>query len=242
MSKYALITGGTKGIGRAVAETLARAGYRLVITYSTDKAAAHHTQRALTDAGAPEIHLLQADSTSEAAAGTIESFLQEKEIRLFALIFNAGITSRVPFEDIAPTDWERVFYANVHFPVYLLQKLLPRIERGGNVLFTGSLMAVHPHGLSLSYGVSKAAVHALAQNLVKFLQPYGIRVNTIAPGFVDTDWQKNKPAEVRTAIEHKIAQQRFCTPEELAEVYKLIIENDYFNGETITVSGGYAYK
>ena len=82
----------------------------------------------------------------------------------------------------------------------------------------------------------------VAQNLVKFMAPYKIRVNAIAPGFVDTDWQKTKPAEIRRNIENKIALERFCDPDELAEIYKLIVENNYLNGEIITVSGGYSYK
>ncbi len=103
-------------------------------------------------------------------------------------------------------------------------------------------MGVHPHAVSLSYGVSKAAVHALTKNLVKSLAPVGIRVNAVAPGFVDTDWQKGKPAEIRQSIESKIALGRFCTPEEIADVYKMVIENQYLNGEIITVDGGYSYK
>ena len=74
------------------------------------------------------------------------------------------------------------------------------------------------------------------------MQPFSIRVNAVAPGFVDTDWQKNKPAEIRKNIENKIALGRFCSPDELAQVYKMIIENNYFNGEIIPVSGGYSYR
>jgi 3-oxoacyl-[acyl-carrier protein] reductase len=90
--------------------------------------------------------------------------------------------------------------------------------------------------------VTKSAVHALTKNLVKFLTPYHIRVNAIAPGFVDTEWQKNKPQEIRRNIENKLASGRFCLPEELADVYKLLIENQYINGEIIVVDGGYSYK
>lgn len=242
MSKYALITGGTKGIGKAVAQTLAKAGYNLILTYGNDTISAKSVQQDLAENFSTEIHILQADITSDASIETINSFLDEKNIRLFSVIFNAGITSRTPFEEIKPAEWERVFYANVHFPVFLLQRILPKMETGGNVLFTGSLMGVYPHSVSLSYGVTKSAVHALVQNLVKFLAPYKIRVNGIAPGFVDTDWQKTKPAEIRRNIENKIALERFCEPDELAEIYKLIVGNNYLNGEIITVSGGYSYK
>lgn len=242
MTKFALITGGTKGIGKAVAQILAKAGYNLILTYGNDVEAAQFVQAEFTEKFNTEIFILQADITSEKSIQVIFDFLESKDIRLFSLIFNAGITSRTRFEDIKQEEWERVFYANVHFPVFLLQKILSRIEIGGNVLFTGSLMGVYPHSVSLSYGVTKSAMHALVQNLVKFMAPYKIRVNAIAPGFVDTDWQKTKPAEIRRNIENKIALERFCDPDELAEIYKLIVENNYLNGEIITVSGGYSYK
>lgn len=242
MTKFALITGGTKGIGKAVAQILAKAGYNLILTYGNDVEAAQFVQAEFTEKFNTEIFILQADITSEKSIQVIFDFLESKDIRLFSLIFNAGITSRTRFEDIKQEEWERVFYANVHFPVFLLQKILSRIEIGGNVLFTGSLMGVYPHSVSLSYGVTKSAMHALVQNLVKFMAPYKIRVNAIAPGFVDTDWQKTKPAEIRRNIENKIALERFCDPNELAEIYKLIVENNYLNGEIITVSGGYSYK
>ena len=242
MTKFALITGGTKGIGKAVAQILAKAGYNLILTYGNDVEAAQFVQAEFTERFNTEIFILQADITSEKSIQVIFDFLKSKDIRLFSLIFNAGITSRTRFEDIKQEEWERVFYANVHFPVFLLQKILSRIEIGGNVLFTGSLMGVYPHSVSLSYGVTKSAVHALVQNFVKFMAPYKIRVNAIAPGFVDTDWQKTKPAEIRRNIENKIALERFCDPNELAEIYKLIVENNYLNGEIITVSGGYSYK
>ena len=242
MTKFALITGGTKGIGKAVAQILAKAGYNLILTYGNDVEAAQFVQAEFTEKFNTEIFILQADITSEKSIQVIFDFLKRKDIRLFSLIFNAGITSRTRFEDIKQEEWERVFYANVHFPVFPLQKILSRIEIGGNVLFTGSLMGVYPHSVSLSYGVTKSAMHALVQNLVKFMAPYKIRVNAIAPGFVDTDWQKTKPAEIRRNIENKIALERFCDPDELAEIYKLIVENNYLNGEIITVSGGYSYK
>lgn len=242
MSKYVLITGGTKGIGKAVAESLAAAGYNLILIFNNDENAAQKLQNEIIEKYSVIVHVLKADISSESSIDVIHFFLEENKIRIFSLIFNAGITSRAPFEEITQNDWCKVFYANVHFPVFLLQKLLKNIEKGGNVVFTGSLMGIYPHSVSLSYGVTKSAVHALIKNLVKFLVPYQIRVNGIAPGFVDTDWQKTKPVEIRQNIESKIALERFCGPDELAEIYKLIVENSYLNGEIITVSGGYSYK
>lgn len=242
MEKYALITGGTKGIGKAVAFCLAKAGYNLVLTYASDPNAAEQTCKELQQQLQIKVFVLQADVTDKESIERIYTYLQAKDLQLDAVVFNAGLTCRDSFEDMSLADWERVFFANVHFPVFFLQRVVGRINKGGSVVFTGSLMGIQPHSVSLAYGVTKSAVHALVKNLVKFLAPYELRVNAVAPGFVDTEWQKTKPAEIRRNIENKVSLGRFCDPEELAEVYKMLIENSYFNGEVVVVDGGYSYK
>ncbi|MCI7782982.1 MAG: SDR family oxidoreductase [Parabacteroides sp.] len=242
MDKWVLITGGTKGIGRAVANCLAKAGYQLILTYASDTKAAEATCTTLRQAHGVRVELLRADITDPRAVDEINAFLRGAERRFDALVLNAGITCRDPFEQIQPADWLRVFQANVHFPVFLLQRIVDLLNEKGSVVFTGSLMGIEPHSVSLAYGVTKSAVHALVKNLVKFMAPYGLRVNAVAPGFVDTEWQKTKPKEIRQNIERKVALGRFCDPDELAEVYKMLIENSYFNGEIVVVDGGYAYK
>lgn len=242
MSKYVFITGGTKGIGKAVAECLAKAGYQLILTYSADQETAVNTQQELHSKYQVPVSVIQADNSDLHAIDAIAAYLEEKEIYLDAIVMNAGTTCRDSFEQMQYKDWERVFCTNVHFPVFLLQRIVSRIRKGGSVVFTGSLMGIEPHSVSLAYGVTKSAVHSLVKNLVKFLVPYEVRVNGVAPGFVDTEWQKNKPKEIRQNIERKVALGRFCDPMEIAEVYKMLIENSYFNGEVIVVDGGYSYK
>ena len=242
MDKWILITGGTKGIGRAVASCLAKAGYNLIVTYASDEEVAEKVSGELRDAFGVNVYSVRADISDRRSIDAIDAFLAETDIRLDGLVFNAGLTCREPFERLTFEDWDRVFFANVHFPVFLLQRIVNRIRKGGSVVFTGSLMGIEPHSVSLAYGVTKSAVHSLVRNLVKFLVPYEVRVNGVAPGFVDTEWQKTKPAEIRRNIERKVALGRFCEPEEVAEVYKMLIENKYFNGEIVVVDGGYSYK
>jgi len=242
MDRYVLITGGTKGIGRAVANCLAKAGYDLLLTYYSDtKEDILLAEKQLAGYGV-KVSLLEADIANKESIEVISRFIGQQSIDIDAVVFNAGLTYRESFETMDQAEWERMFFANVHFPVFLLQRILSRIRQGGSVIFTGSLMGIEPHATSLSYGVTKSAVHALTKNLVKFMAPYQIRVNAVAPGFVDTEWQKNKPEDIRRNIENKIAMGRFSTPEEVAEVYQMLIENGYFNGEIIVIDGGYSYK
>ena len=242
MGKQALITGGTKGIGNAVAECLAKSGYDLLLTYASDTERAKRVQSDLQGKYKINVEILQADASDMGQIEVINSFLEKGDILLDALVLNVGSTCRDSFEKLHMEDWQRVFTVNVHFPVFLLQRIINHIRSGGCVVFTGSLMAIEPHSVSLAYGVTKSAVHSLVRNLVKFLVPYQIRVNGVAPGFVDTEWQKNKPAEIRHNIERKVSLGRFCEPEEVAEVYKMLLENKYFNGEIVVVDGGYSYK
>lgn len=217
-------------------------GYDLTLTYANDTLVAQTSCKVLRDEYKVDVTTIRADSSDRNAIDIVYHRINDLNIRLDAVIFNAGITCRSSFEDMKYDDWERVFFANVHFPTFLLQRLIGTINTGGSVVFTGSLMGILPHARSLSYGVTKVAVHALVRNLVKFLTPYQIRVNGVAPGFVETEWQKDKPVETRKNIENKIAAGRFGNPDELAAVYRLLVENTYINGEIIIADGGYSYQ
>ena len=242
MDKFVLITRGTKGIGKAVDFCLAASGYDMLLTYSSDFQVAEETRKELLGKFDVDVRILKADITNFKSISIIEDYLEEQSLELFSVVFNAGLTCRDSFEQLSFTAWEEVFFANVHFPVFLMQRIVSKMRKGGCVVFTGSLMGIEPHSVSLAYGVSKSAVHALVKNMVKFFVPYDLRVNAVAPGFVDTEWQLNKPEEIRRNIERKVSLGRFCHPDELAEVYKMLIENNYFNGEIVVCDGGYSYK
>jgi len=242
MNRTAIVTGATKGIGKAVCVRLLQEGWTVLVTYANDTKTANAVFADFVELAPGRVYLLQADNSDLGSIGCIDDFLNEHELTVDAVIFNAGMTDRSDFHSITPENWEKVFTANVHFPVFLLQKIYPRLNENGSVTFTGSLMGIQPHSVSLVYGVTKATVHALVKNMVKFFTEKQIRVNAVAPGFVDTEWQKTKPAEIRTNINNKLASGRFCTPEELTDVYMLLINNQYMNGEIVVCDGGYNYK
>lgn len=241
MMKYACITGGTKGIGKASALALLERGYSVIVLYASDNEAADAMLSECEGRFAGQLHTLQARLSDIPAVEPVARAIEKLVPRLDVLLLNAGITNRRSPLEITPDEWMEVMNTNLNIPLFLLQRLLPLIPAGGSVLFTGSTMALSPHSLSLAYGVSKAAVHAMVQNLVKFLSPMDIRVNAVAPGFIDTEWQKTKPDEIRNRIAQKIALKRFGTPEEVAQAFLFLIENPYANGEVLSLNGGYDY-
>ena len=129
---------------------------------------------------------------------------------------------------------------NAHF--ILLRELYALVQEHSRILFTGSTMALYPHASVLGYGVSKSAVHAMVKNLTKVFAGKQTTVNAIAPGFVETDWQKDKPAAVRQSICSKTAVPRFATIGEVVDAYAFCLDNAFVNGAVIEVNGGYSYQ
>ena len=158
------------------------------------------------------------------------------------LILNAGSTLRKSLQETTDDDWEGIMQTNVNSNLFLIRDLYHKIPPHSRIVFIGSLMGIHPHGTSLAYGVTKSAVHALALNLVKCFEGTGTTINAIAPGFVETEWQKEKPQEIRKNICNKTALKRFATVEEIADAVKFCLNNGFVNGSILEISGGYSFK
>ena len=230
--KHALVTGSTKGIGYAIAEKLIGRGYFVFLNYGHDDTA---TVPYTEDCCA----IIKADVSARGGIETLTSAVQKKTNMLDCVVFNAGTTCRAPFGELTYEDWQHVMDTNVNMPFFLAQNLSGSIAENGSLVFISSELSIRPHATSIPYGVSKAAVNMLALNLVKELAPRGIRVNVICPGFIDTEWQKEKPEWLRAKISEKIALRRFGTPEEVADACMSLIDNSYINGAIVTVDGGY---
>lgn len=245
MGHKVLVTGGSKGIGLAAIEAMVKRAdvEEVCFTYNSDGERAMEVLEMLGNAYEDVVfHTCHLDVTNPLEGEALEEALEQIDFVPTVVCFNANVTNRSPLEELDMDEWRKLFQANVHFPVEMTKRLAPKMAEGGLFLFTGSMMAVQPHSVSLGYGVSKSAVHAVVTNLVKHLEPYKHRVVGIAPGFVDTEWQKSKPAEIRANIEAKVALHRFASPEEVGSLFAYVLENGYFNGDILTLSGGYSYR
>lgn len=238
--KNAIVTGGTKGIGLSVAKMLLCNGYHVTITYAHDKQAADKCAAELSNIS-QYYEIIKADQANKEEMNCFVQMMQKKE-SIDCIVCNTGMTLRKHLTEVADEEWERTMHTNVNSNLYLIRDLYNKIPCNSRIIFIGSLMAVHPHATSIAYGVTKSAVHALALNLVKFFEDTGTTVNTIAPGFVETDWQTSKPMEIRKNIYAKTAVKRFATPEEIADAVLFCIKNQFVNGSVIEVSGGYSFK
>lgn len=230
--KYAVVTGGTSGIGLGVAKMLLSKGYYVFATYVG----------ADPEESLENYEAIHTDQTSRKEVYEFINYVKSKTNHLDCLVCNAGITIRKSFTETLDDDWDKMMEVAVNSHYIMVREFYPIIAAGSRILFTGSQMGLMPHAMVLAYGVTKAAIHSLTKNLVKEFEGTGTTVNAIVPGFVETPWQKEKPEEIKQNIYRKTAIHRFATVDEVVDAYRFCIDNPFVNGSLIEVNGGYSYK
>lgn len=230
--KYAIVTGGTSGIGLGVAKMLLSKGYYVFATY---------VGPALSEQ-LENFEAIETDQSSRKDVYDFISYVKGKANHIDCIVCNAGMTIRKSFTDTKDEDWDKMMEVAVNSHYIMVREFFPMIPKESRILFTGSQMGLNPHATVLAYGVTKAAIHALTKNLVKEFEDTGTTVNAIVPGFVNTPWQKEKPEEIKQNIYRKTAIHRFAEIEEIVDAYKFCIDNPFINGSLIEVNGGYSYK
>lgn len=239
--KYAIVTGASKGIGKSIALQLESQGYYVYGTYSDDLEAADEFKKDIKHL-ALNMNLHQVNHEHKAEVLEFCEFLKKSVPKINCIVCNVGHTLRKDLTDISDEDFECILQVSLLSHHAIIRELFQIIPENSRIIFIGSLMAIHPHSLSIPYGVSKAAVHAYALNLVKYFEGNGTTVNVIAPGFVETEWQKEKPEEIRQNIYNKTAVKRFATVDEISDAVLFCVNNGFVNGSILEVSGGYSYK
>ncbi len=240
--KHAFISGSTKGIGLSIGKGLLDLGYYVYFNFPPTDCDFTEFKQKIGDDYHGHYSLIEADVSNISCIEIIHKEILAVNKTLDLIVFNAGITDRSAFKEISFDSWMKIQDVSVNIPVFLLQKFFPIIPDNGNVVFIGSMLGDIPHSSSLSYGVSKGAIHALVRNLVKFFAAKQVRVNGVAPGFIDTQWQKSKAPEIRERIEKKIALKRFGSPDNVRDLVLQIIDNNYINGSILRIDGGYNFE
>jgi len=234
--RVALVTGASRGIGRAIALALAEAGAAVAINYRSRADQAHQVERQIGQMGR-RCAAIQADVS---APDEVDRLIRTVEDRLGPpgiLINNAGIARPQALDQITEEDWDEILDVNLKSCFLVTQAVLPdmRARQWGRIVNLSSVAAqvggiVGPH-----YAASKAGMLGLTRYYASHLAREGIRVNAIAPALIETEMVMANP----NARPDRIPVGRFGTAEEVAEVAVMLIRNDYMNGQTIHVNGGW---
>jgi 3-oxoacyl-[acyl-carrier protein] reductase len=246
--KTALVTGASRGIGRATAVALAEAGARVLVHYSRSAQEAESLVSEIENRGG------RADAISTDLGTPNGAALLAKQVRaivgdqLDVLVLNAGVSKAARIADYTVEDFDNLFAINVRGPFFLVQQLLPVLGEGSNIVVISSAVArtvVGKTGLEnpsiLAYASTKGAIETLVKNWAAILGPRGVRVNAIAPGVIDTDMSNFTKTETGREVALGIqALKRIGKPEDVAGVVAFLASDGarWITGASIPVDGG----
>lgn len=242
--KTALVTGGSRGIGRAIALRFAQEGADVAFTYLSNKAAADETLAELSAFG----HRVLAYASNAAdfdAAHALVAQIKEDFGKIDILVNNAGITRDTLMMRMDEAQWDAVINGNLKSAFNFTHAVTPIMarQRSGSIISLSSVVGIAGNAGQCNYAASKAGIIALSTSIAKELGARGVRSNCIAPGFIDTDMTSSLPEELRTQWAASIPLRRAGKPEEVAGV-ALFLASDlssYVTGQVIHCCGGMSY-
>ncbi len=243
MSRVALVTGGSRGIGRAIALRLAGDGHSVAVNYAVNASAADEVVDAITGAGGTAI-AFQADVGATEAVTAMFGEIEERLGRVAILVNNAGITRDDLLMRMSPDAWDDVIQTNLR-SAYLCTRAATRGMlrlKWGRIISVSSVSGISGNPGQANYAASKAAIIGFSKSVARELGSRGITVNVVAPGFIETDMTEQLGNEVAEQVIARVALGRLGKPEEIAAAVGYLASDDaaYVTGQTLVVDGGLA--
>jgi NAD(P)-dependent dehydrogenase (short-subunit alcohol dehydrogenase family) len=239
--KTALVTGASRGIGRASALALARSGAHVLVHYGRGKVEAQAVVAEIRNAGGRAEMVasdLAAPDGAHNLAREVRGIIGD---RLDVLVANAGVSKSASIQDTTVEDFDRLFAVNVRSPFFLIQQTLPILVEGSSIIFVSSLAAHAVVGTLAAYAATKGAIDTLVKHFAAALGPRGIRVNAVAPGIVDTDISNFTKTDAGQKFAMSIqALQHLAGPEDIGPVVAFLASDDarWITGDSVRVDGG----
>jgi len=237
-----LITGGSRGIGAAIAKRFAKEGFNIILHYLNSHEAANQVARECIEMGANVI-TISADLSSKEALVRMKDKLDALELYPDIIINNGGISHYGMFMDITDDEWDKVMNINMKSVYIISQLFMPHMLKGkyGRIINISSVWGSSGAACEVLYSASKGAINSFTKALAKELAPSGITVNAVAPGVVDTDMMNDFNHEEKQALEQEIPLGRFAEAAEVASLvyYLALPESSYITGQIISPNGGW---
>lgn len=234
--KIAIVTGASRGIGREIAKVLSNQGIKVIANYNKSK-----EQAKLLQKENPQIDIFKADVSNRAEVKKMVEYTLERYGKIDILINNAGISEWRIFTETTDEDWNRMMNNNLYSAFCMTQEVLPNMihNKKGNIINISSIWGMVGASCESIYSISKAGMDAMTKSLAKELGPSNIRVNSIAPGAIYTDMNKNLSSSEIEELNNEIPLGRIGKTEDIAKCIKWLIEDEYTTGQIISINGGW---
>lgn len=239
--RAAIVTGGSRGIGENIVKQLALDNYNVVLNYNKSEENAKIIQNELLRKG-KRIEIFKADVTKREDVKKLMEFCLEKFNKIDILINSAGISQSKIFNDITDEDWNIMLHTNLTSVFYTIQEALPNMikNKNGCIINISSIWGITGGACEVHYSAAKAGLDGMTKALAKELGPSNIRVNSIAPGIIETDMNSNLTQDELEDIIEEIPLERIGCPHSITRCVKWLVEDDYTTGQIISVNGGWA--
>ncbi|WP_026666499.1 3-oxoacyl-[acyl-carrier-protein] reductase [Butyrivibrio sp. FC2001] len=242
MARTAIVTGGSRGIGRAIAVGFARKGYNVAISYAGNDSAASETEKLCRENGAADVVLFKGDVSEEASCEELVKTVMDKYGQVDALVNNAGITRDGLVARMSADDFDSVISTNLR-GAFLMSKLVTKPmmkQRYGRIVNISSVVGVHGNAGQANYSASKAGLIGMTKSIAKELASRNITVNAVAPGMIATDMTAVLTDAQKENINSSIPAKRMGEPEDVANAVLFLADekSSYITGQVLEVSGG----
>ena len=242
--KCALVTGGGRGIGRAVCLELARGGASVAVNYAGSEQAARETVERCLELGAPDAFAIRADVAEEQAVAAMLAAVEERLGRIDILVNNAGITRDGLMLRMKDADWDAVLDTNLKGAFHCMRGVYQGMmrRRYGRIINISSVVGLRGNAGQANYSASKAGLIGMSKSMAKELASRGVTVNVVAPGFITTDMTAALPQAAQEALLATIPMKRLGAPEDVARAVAFFAgeESAYLTGQVLCVDGGMA--
>ena len=238
--KTIIVTGGSRGIGAEIVRLLAEKDNNIILNYNKSEEKAKQIQNELKQKG-KNVEIFKADVSKREEVKNLVKFAIEKFNTIDVLINNAGISQTKLFTDITDTDWNNMIQQNLNSVFYCTQEVLPTMlhNKKGCIINISSIWGITGASCEVHYSVTKAGIDGMTKALAKELGPSNIRVNSIAPGIIDTDMNRDYTDEEKEEIKREIPLGKIGKTIDIAKCVNWLIEDEYTTGQVISPNGGW---